>query len=102
MKTFSKKRFFYAVLIIIMVSIYNGSYADVSVEELKKEFTNKHSKFIEIDEMQVHYRDEGRGFPIVLIHGTGSSLHTWNDWTKQLTKTNRVIRFNMGTDRYLP
>ena len=78
-----------------MVSIYNGSYADVSVEELKKEFTNKHSKFIEIDEMQVHYRDEGRGFPIVLIHGTGSSLHTWNDWTKQLTKTNRVIRMDL-------
>ena len=45
--------------------------------------------------MQVHYRDEGRGFPIVLIHGTGSSLHTWNDWTKQLTKTNRVIRMDL-------
>ena len=95
MKYFNKKRFFYGIIIILLVLIYNGSYTDIPVEELKKEFANKHSKFIEIDEMQVHYRDEGKGFPIVLIHGTGSSLHTWNDWTKELTKKYRVIRLDL-------
>ena len=51
-------------------------YSDISVEDLKKEYANEHSEFVEIDQMQVHYRDEGNGFPIILIHGTGSSLHT--------------------------
>ena len=64
-------------------------------EELKKEYTNEASKFIEIDGMQVHYRDEGQGFPIVLVHGTASSLHTWNDWTKDLKKKYRVIRMDL-------
>ena len=58
-------------------------------------YANEHSQFIEIDGMQVHYRDEGKGFPIVLIHGTASSLHTWDAWTTELTKTNRVIRMDL-------
>lgn len=36
--------------------------------------------------MQVHYRDEGEGFPIVLVHGTAASLHTWDAWTNVLKK----------------
>ncbi|KGL58925.1 alpha/beta fold hydrolase [Polaribacter sp. Hel1_85] len=94
-KIFTIKRFFYGIIIILLVMIYSNSYADISVEELKKEYANEHSKFIEIDGMQVHYRDEGKGFPVVLIHGTASSLHTWNDWTKELTKDFRVIRMDL-------
>ena len=48
-----------------------------------------------IDDLKVHYRDEGQGMPIVLIHGTSSSLHTWEDWTKVLTQTHRVIRMDL-------
>ncbi|SDT92684.1 Pimeloyl-ACP methyl ester carboxylesterase [Polaribacter sp. Hel1_33_78] len=75
--------------------IKGAIYSDVSLEELKKEYTNEASQFIEIDGMQVHYRDEGQGFPIVLVHGTASSLHTWNDWTKDLKKKYRVIRMDL-------
>ena len=45
--------------------------------------------------MKVHYRDEGEGPPIVLIHGTGASLHTWEDWTTDLVKNYRVIRLDL-------
>ena len=45
--------------------------------------------------MEVHYRDEGYGQPIILIHGTGASLHTWDNWTKELKKTFRVIRLDL-------
>jgi pimeloyl-ACP methyl ester carboxylesterase len=89
------KYFFYAVLIAIILLITGAVYADISVEDLKKEYANKHSKFIEINGLQVHYRDEGKGFPIVLLHGTASSLHTWDDWTKVLTKNYRVIRMDL-------
>jgi pimeloyl-ACP methyl ester carboxylesterase len=83
---------FLSFVIVIMTSI---TYADIPVENLKKEYANEHSKFIDINEIQVHYRDEGKGFPIVLIHGTASSLHTWDAWTNQLKKTNRVIRLDL-------
>jgi hypothetical protein len=85
-KGLKKKIFFYTILVALVLLVKGAVYSDISVEELKKEYANEHSKFIEIDGMQVHYRDEGQGFPIVLIHGTASSLHTWNDWTKDLKK----------------
>ena len=94
-KTSITKKFFYGFVIIFLIAIYNGAYADISAEDLKKEYANEHSKFIEINGLQVHYRDEGKGFPIVLVHGTASSLHTWNDWTTKLSKNYRVIRMDL-------
>ena len=91
-----KSKYFVYLLIILLTSVIGNSfYSDISVEDLKNEFTNEHSQFIEIDEVNVHYRDEGEGFPIVLIHGTAASLHTWDAWTDELKKTNRVIRMDL-------
>lgn len=90
-----KKYVLYTILVLLVLLIKGAVYFDISVDDLKKEYANEHSKFIEIDGMQVHYRDEGTGFPIVLIHGTSSSLHTWNDWTSVLKKKYRVIRMDL-------
>ena len=91
-----KSKYFIYLFIILLTSVIGNSfYSDISVEDLKIEFTNEHSQFIEIDEVNVHYRDEGEGFPIVLIHGTAASLHTWDAWTDELKKTNRVIRMDL-------
>lgn len=81
--------------IVAIVIIGSGVYSDVSLEDLKKDYANEHSKFIDVDGLNVHYRDEGQGFPIVLIHGTAASLHTWDDWTKELSKNYRVIRMDI-------
>ncbi|HOB95770.1 MAG TPA: alpha/beta hydrolase, partial [Aquabacterium sp.] len=37
--------------------------------------------FVTIDGMRLHLRDSGpRDAPAVLLHGFGSSLHTWEAW----------------------
>ena len=49
--------------------------------------------------MQVHLRDEGPlddPNPIVLLHGTGSSLHAWDGWAAALREHRRVIRYDMA------
>ena len=61
-KTFTKKRIFFGFITILLLTIYNISYADISVEELKKEYANEHSKFIEIDGKEL--RVCGGGFGI--------------------------------------
>ncbi|GAB1307915.1 alpha/beta hydrolase [Urechidicola sp. KH5] len=94
-KIVSRKIVFLAILVIVIFSISSFVYFDIPVEELKKDYANEFSQFIELDGMQVHYRDEGQGFPIVLIHGTASSLHTWDDWTQELKKEYRVIRMDL-------
>ena len=68
---------------------------DKTLEELAPKYAAAPSQFMEINGMKVHYRDEGAGTPIVLIHGTGASLHTWEDWTTDLVKNYRVIRLDL-------
>ena len=94
-KSSKRKYWLYTLLIALVLAIHSVVYSDISVDELKVEYANQYSNFIEIDGMQVHYRIEGEGFPIVLIHGTASSLHTWDAWTKELKKTNTIIRMDL-------
>ena len=71
---------------------------DQPVSALQARWAPPPSQFIAVRGMQVHLRDEGpRGdpTPIVLLHGTGASLHTWDGWTAELTRERRVIRFDL-------
>lgn len=92
----TKKRSYLLVILLIIANVLFFAYTgDIPVEQLKEKYTNQESKFIEIDGMQVHYRDEGEGMPLVLIHGTAASLHTWDAWTNTLKNDYRVIRLDV-------
>jgi pimeloyl-ACP methyl ester carboxylesterase len=71
---------------------------DQPVEELKVRWAPPPSRFIEVNAQQVHLRDEGPHddpAPIVLLHGTSASLHTWEGWARGLREQRRVIRFDL-------
>ena len=56
------------------------------------------SRFVALDGMQVHLRDEGPrtdSVPIVLVHGTSASLHTFDGWAAAMRGSRRVIRFDL-------
>lgn len=72
--------------------------SDRPVEELTARWAPAPSQWIDLDGMRVHWRDEGRRddpLPVVLIHGTSASLHTWDGWVMELKKTRRVIRLDL-------
>lgn len=72
--------------------------SDIPFEELKNKYTNEQSKFINIQGVNVHYRDEGNRndtTPLVLIHGTSSSLHTWDSIVPALVGKKRIIRLDL-------
>ena len=84
-------------VLMILIATFFG-YQDISLADLKAKYGTAPSAFISVDGMEVHYRDEGEAkdsIPIVLIHGTGSSLHTFNDWTTQLIADHRVVRMDL-------
>lgn len=64
--------------------------------DLFKKYTDSDSQFMEIDGLKVHYKIEGKGFPIVLLHGTFSSLHTWDKWAERLKEKYKVIRLDLA------
>ena len=84
-----------SVLFSLFVLFISNITNDITLEELKKEFKNKNSKFVEIDGVFIHYVDEGEGIPVVLLHGTGASLHTWDLWAEKLKDKYRVIRITL-------
>ena len=45
--------------------------------------------------MQIHYRDEGIGPALILLHGSNSSLHTWEGWVNELKSSFRLISLDL-------
>lgn len=83
------------VLTAVLLGLLSMIRPDIPVEDLIPTYADSTSRFIRIDGMDVHVRDEGAGPVILLIHGTFSSLHTWDAWTSELTETHRVIRLDL-------
>jgi len=70
----------------------------IPADALQARWAPPPSRFVAIDGLQVHLRDEGPRddpVPIVLIHGTSASLHTWQGWVTALRPTRRVITFDL-------
>ena len=55
------------------------------------------SDMLRVKDWHLHLRDSGpKDAPVViLIHGFGASLHTWEPWAKALSADLRVIRFDL-------
>ena len=83
--------------LVVLVSILFG-HRDKPVETLAAQYAGPPSAFLPVAGMEVHYRDEGDpqdSLPIVLIHGTGASLHTFEGWAQALQARKRVIRMDL-------
>jgi len=71
---------------------------DRSVDSLKARWAPPPSQFIEVEGLSMHVRDVGPrddAAPIVLLHGTSASLHTWEGWVAELSKTRRVVTLDL-------
>ena len=86
------------LIIAVGVSLLTGFlffHFGIEPEVLIEKYAQPESKFIEIDGQKVHYRETGKGKPLILLHGVSSSLLTWNGWHKELSKDFRVISVDL-------
>ncbi len=65
------------------------------------------SQFIEINGLQVHYKEAGQGDPaIILLHGFGASTFSWREVMQPLGELGRVIAYDRPafglTERPMP
>lgn len=70
---------------------------DLDRAVLEAKYGQPPSRFVEAAGVRIHVRDTGRadGPAVVLIHGFGSSLHTWDGWARGLEATHRVVRYDL-------
>lgn len=66
-------------------------------DALERAYATSPADFIEVAGVRLRIRDTGpRDAPvIILLHGLGSSLDTWEAWARTLSATYRVIRFDL-------
>ena len=88
-----------AGLVLLLVAYAGFNWVpDRPVDELKARWAPPPSQFVDVAGMKIHLRDEGPRedpSPIILLHGTSASLHTWDGWTESLKQQKRVIRFDL-------
>ena len=92
------RNIFIALVLLIVVLVVAFYKADIPIEELKQKYALSPSQFDSLKGMNVHFRDEGPvsdSIPLVLLHGTSSSIFTWDACTKEWMKEHRVIRMDL-------
>lgn len=88
--------------LVVVVALLAGLWAafkvdDIPVADLRAKYGSPASRYVTLAPgTEIHVRDEGPrdGFPIVLLHGSNASLHTWEPWVERLKSRYRVISFD--------
>jgi pimeloyl-ACP methyl ester carboxylesterase len=88
-----------AVLVVVLalgvflgsmrLGLWNPSYAAVKAAQ-----AGPPSKFLQVGDVSLHYRDEGKGPVVLMLHSSMTNLGIWDGWADQLKDKYRVIRID--------
>jgi pimeloyl-ACP methyl ester carboxylesterase len=87
-----------ALLFLTALAMWLSRAPDWPVESLVARWAPPPSDFIDVGGQLVHLRDVGPRDdpePLVLLHGTSASLHTWEGWVKAIGPQRRIITLDL-------
>lgn len=67
----------------------------LSVGELRDKYGAPEDKYVDIEGVSVHYRDEGDGPAVLLVHGSSTTLRSYDQVADKLKSKYRVIRYDV-------
>lgn len=67
----------------------------IPLDMLEDDYEKPNSRYVTIDGVRMHYTKEGKGPPVLLLHGVMASLHTWDGWVPLLKDSFTVIRVDI-------
>lgn len=70
---------------------------DKSRTILEAKYLNAPTDYLDVEALRLHFRDTGprNSAAIIMLHGFGSSLHTWEPWARGLSDKYRVVRYDL-------
>ncbi len=97
---------FWQIALIVVFVFLIGSAAwlytpDKKITELESTYLRAPTDYVEVAGMRLHVRDDGPPAAnkdvttVIMLHGFGASLLTWEPWAAQLKSDMRVIRFDL-------
>ncbi len=89
-----------ALLALIVVVVVAAAWLwtpDLKRADLEARYASGPADFIEVAGLRLHMQDKGPrdAAVVILLHGFGGSLQTWDDWTKLFEPTLRVISLDL-------
>lgn len=89
-------------LALVLAALVAGAgliayHPDLPAAELERRYADADSQFIDIAGSRVHFKDLGSSDQpaLLLVHGTASSLHTWDGWAKRLGERFRILSLDL-------
>ncbi|MFM7327774.1 MAG: alpha/beta fold hydrolase, partial [Bacteroidota bacterium] len=82
----------FLLLFVLTASLYRP---DLSITEAESRYRTPTSQFLDIEDARVHVRIRGSGPALFLIHGSFSSLHTWQPWEDSLSTTFTTVSMDL-------
>jgi pimeloyl-ACP methyl ester carboxylesterase len=86
-----------ALLIAVIMAVFWLWTPDRPRSDLEAKYARGPADFLDVSGVRLHVRDSGpKTAPaVIMIHGFGSSLHTWEAWAARLEPDFRVILFDL-------
>ena len=86
-----------SVLLLVLFAAFWLWTPDQDLTSLQARYLAAPGDLVEVDGTRVHLRDSGpKDAPaVIMIHGFGGSLHSWEPWAQALSVNHRVIRFDL-------
>ncbi|WP_239451479.1 alpha/beta fold hydrolase [Elioraea rosea] len=85
-------------LVVVLAALAAWAWTpDRGRAELEARYLAAPGDMLEVGGTRLHVREGGRADApaVILLHGFGASLHTWEPWAEALAATHRVIRYDL-------
>jgi pimeloyl-ACP methyl ester carboxylesterase len=68
----------------------------LTLDQLRTRYADRHSRYLTVAGKRVHYKDQGKGPVLLLVHGSSSTMKTWDAMVPLLLRAGyRVIRYDV-------
>ncbi|GAB6095123.1 alpha/beta hydrolase [Desulfatiferula olefinivorans] len=81
--------------LVMVTGCRSMGIGSIPLETLKEKYGVSDSEFMTVQGIDIHYKDEGEGPVLVLLHGICASLYTWDGWVEALKDRYRIIRLDL-------
>ena len=89
----------FGLIAAALIAVFAWGYApDTDPAAMRAKYTNAASRFVEVEPgLKVHIRVEGKadGPALLLLHGSNSSLQTWEPWVARLGNDYRIVSLDL-------
>ena len=75
-----------------------ASAGNISREQIEAQYADPDSRFVVLDGndgIRVHYKDQGSGPAVLLVHSSYGDLKDWDGWVSVLARDYRVVRLDL-------